>query len=126
MSEATNPGVDAASEDILLSSFFPGVSRSVAEHVVDVERIEPETQGENALAEYEGMGLSALVGTVIDLFQGALFLRCGRFFLEIRAAYGAQITDHGARYRCQITEFPTEPFEFLGNMLTIELPVRRR
>ena len=75
------------------------------------------------LSDREGMGLYALLRTVVDHFQGSVYLRCGRYFVDIASSYGATSPDRGVRYRCRVTEFPDKPFPFLGNLLTVNLPL---
>ncbi len=67
------------------------------------------------------MGLHVLVNTVVDVFGGSLAFRTGSLFMNIRRA---DRSDDEAKYRAKIARASDAVPPFLGNMLTIRLPIR--
>jgi len=74
------------------------------------------------LASGPGMGLYALRRTVLDQFQGTLFIRSGRYRLIIEVAHDAFRKQYNVRYKCKITEYPKWIPSFRGNLLILQLP----
>jgi hypothetical protein len=114
---------------LLLASLFPGVSRDTSKIVPAVQ---PYDEGSSQMAQpfqqfllsAPGMGLYALTRTVLDQFQGSLFLRSSRHRLLIELAHDAYRTKYQVRYKCKITRYPDFLPAFRGNLLTVQLPVR--
>lgn len=118
---------DSAHEaHMLLASLYPGVSRSVAQSVGAVEPFDEQRSSEiePLKPSAPGMGLYALVRTVLDQFQGTLLIRSGRYRLLIEVAHDAFRSQHNVRYKCKITQYPDSFPPFRGNLLTIQLPIK--
>ena len=103
---------------VLLSTLFPGVTCDVTGTGHEVHEELRRARPEYALP---GMGLAALVNAVVDVFSGNLAVRTLDFFMSVKKAYKK---DKGAKYRAKIALFDPKIGNFLGNMLTIRLPLR--
>jgi len=121
----------ATEKDILLASLFPGVTRTVAQSVPQVEPFENQPSEQDLASQLmdfmnsaPGMGLYALTRTVIDQFTGTLFIRSGRYRLIIEAAHDAWRVQYSVRYKCKITVYRKYMPPFRGNLLAIQLPLR--
>ena len=62
--------------------------------------------------------------TVLDLYQGELFIRCGHHFLTIQIAHDAWRQTKRIRYKATVTKYPGYMPEFKGNLLVIMIPLR--
>jgi hypothetical protein len=131
ISEATvnqgeNPPPNASEELILLSSLFPGVSRTVAEQVGTVETFDEAVAagGSVTWADKQGMGLYSLTRTALDLYQGSLFIRSGQHRLVIEMAHDAFRKAFSVSYKAKVTRYPTNFPKFKGNLLGIFLPIK--
>lgn len=115
---AETPTVAMSDDRLLLSAFYPGVTCDVAGsgHRVTAEL----SKSEPSLAT-QGMGLFALCRTVIDCFGGTLAVRTGDYFMNVKAA-----KSQGCRYDVKVVKKPPYTPPFLGNMLTVRLPLRRQ
>jgi hypothetical protein len=121
--QAVDPLDDAGDEEILLSSFYPGISRTVAESVDQVDPFDT-SHSAVALTNKQGMGLYALMKTVIDTYQGSLFVRCGNLRLTLESSHDAFRVRHNARYKAKITRYPESFPNYTGNLLIVQLPLR--
>lgn len=121
------PTKEATEPRILLSSLFPGISRTVSE---SVPKPEPYVEGEEPFEEEwlfhasPGMGLYSLVRTALDQYQGTLRIRSGHCRLWMAVAHDAYRIEHNVRYKCRITLYPESYPPFRGNLITIQLPIR--
>jgi hypothetical protein len=118
-----DPAHDAPDELILLSSLYPGVTRTVSEVAKSVDPLDREAPAE--LLEWvrqQGMGLYALTRTILDLHQGSLLIRSGSHKLTIELARD-KYRKGGARYRSTITTYPRNFPRFKGNLLVIQIPI---
>lgn len=125
--QSEDPSVETAEARMLLSSLYPGVTRSLGTIIPKVDSFE-ETPKENEKAWLNwapGMGLYALTRTVLDQFQGTLFIRSGNYRLIIDVAHDAYRKEHNVRYKCKITGYPRTYPPFKGNLLTIQLPIKQ-
>ena len=146
VNQGEDPSPSTPDHIILLSSLYPGISRSVSVPVRPVERFDEESsttfhetviggQSQNALnfeakstapkealASKAGMGLYALTRAVVDRHTGSLILRTGRYSLQLELSHDTYTHQHQVRYKAKITVFPEEYPSFKGNLLTIELP----
>lgn len=102
----------------LLATIFPGVTSDVSGRGF---RVHPELQSSEPVLATQGMGLFALVRTAIDRFGGAVTFRTGTYFMSVKRARSTQDAD----YRVKIIVKAKSTPEFLGNMITIRLPLRR-
>lgn len=119
-----DPSHDAPEELILLSSLFPGVSRTVSQRVEDVEPYSVDSKKELVNWAYkQGMGLYALTKTALDSYQGSLLIRSGDHRLLIETAHDAYRVEHGVRYKAKVTRYPAKVPTFKGNLLIIQLPI---
>lgn len=122
--QVKDPDHDAPDELILLSSLFPGISRTVSERVGDVEPYgENSTKNLVDWAYKQGMGLYALTKTALDAYQGSLLIRSGDHRLLIEPAHDAIRVKHGVRYKAKVTRYPTRFPKFKGNLIVIQLPI---
>ena len=123
------PTKDTPEARLLLSSLFPGISRTIEEDVPEVEEYyvdEPTSYlRESASVSGPGMGLYALVRTALDQFQGTLFIRSGRYRLQMEIASDLFRRRDNVRYRSKITQYPISFPPFRGNLLIIQLPIKK-
>ena len=109
-------------EILLLAATFPGITRDV----VGVNHIPPAQLAEDEKnLSLPGMGLYVLTNCVVDIFGGTIAFRTKEFFMNIKATSNWQRqrgdTSH---YHVKIRRFGENTPSFLGNMLTIRLPLR--
>ena len=115
----------ASEARLLLASFFPGISRNVDSSVAPVEPLDSPASSSTIGSAVPGMGLYALARTVLDQFQGQLFVRSGRHRLVMEMAHDAYRKVHSVRYKARITSYPEDYPAFRGNLLTMVLPITR-
>lgn len=105
-----------ATEDelVFLSTCLPGITSDPEgrHHVVH-----PLLEASNPLHALPGMGLPVLLNTALEMFAGSVALRSQHLFMNIKAL-------GGARYRAKIRRFQPWMPAFLGNMITIRIPIR--
>lgn len=99
---------------LFLATTFPGITcdpsgRGHSTH----PKLSPELL-------HPGMGLFTLLNTAIDIFGGSVAFRTKNYFMNMKAAGKAT----GAKYSATIRELPLNP-PFLGNFLTIRLPLKK-
>jgi hypothetical protein len=116
---------------VLLASLFPGVTRAVRTIVPKVLAFDEAIEGGgefgnlmDILGGAPGMGLYALTRTVLDQFGGSLFIRSGNYRMLIEMAHDTYRKQHGARYKCKITQYEKHMPSFRGNLLAIQIPVQ--
>jgi len=111
------PDSTTREELILFSTLLPGVTRDVtgAGHVVD-----PEVTRDQQILGMPGMGLFVLTSEAIDVFGGTVSIRTKHLFLTIQAAHRRD----SVRYAVKIRRFGAWYPPFLGNMMTVRLPLR--
>lgn len=116
---------DRSSEDyeLLLSTFFPGISS-------DPEGQKSYFQNSEINVKSPGMGLTYLLKVVVGMFDGTLSVRTNNYFLNFsrnNKESNAKIEEHTPffknKYRCKIQYFPNSDCYFIGNMITIRLPL---
>lgn len=112
---------NTAEARLLLASLFPGISRTVAEKVPNVQPY--DANDDTWFSWLPGMGLYSLSKIVLDQFQGSLFIRSGHYRLVIEVAHDSLRKQKHVRYKCKITKYPTHYPSFKGNLLTIQLPI---
>jgi len=110
---------DSSAEDhlLLFATILPGITRDVEGKNLLVHR-----RLKDDMPSYTGpgMGLYVLVNTVVDVFGGSLSFRTGEYFMNIKKAFAR---DREAKYRVKIKSYDKIVPSFLGNMLTIRLPI---
>lgn len=114
------PQGDSPEEIVLLTTFFPGITRDIfgVGH-----KVHPDVPKKHPLLGYPGMGMYVLSSEAIDVFKGMVSLRTKRYFLNMRAVSGRD-AQAGIRYSVKIKHYGDWCPEFPGNMLTIRLPLR--
>lgn len=125
--QCENPSAESMEAVVLLSSLYPGISRTAADIAPEVEPFDqqPSTTDTKAWLDWApGMGLYSLARTALDQYQGNLFIRSGKYRLSIEMAHDTYRVQHSARYKCKITEYPEILPEFRGNLVTITLPIK--
>jgi hypothetical protein len=117
---------DSTEARVLLSSLYPGISRAVDDAVPPVEPYENAALEEPSsyLDWMPGMGLYSLAKTVLDQYQGSLFIRSGNYRLLMEIAHDAYRVQHKVHYKCTITSYPNVFPMFRGNLITIKLPIK--
>lgn len=118
------PDSNTNNELLLLSATFPGITRDV----VGIGHVPPAQLGEAEKSlSLPGMGLYVLTNCVIDIFGGSIAFRTQEFFMNIkRASAKHQKSGDPAHYHVKIRRFNERTPSFLGNMLTIRLPLRNQ
>lgn len=120
-------------DQILLASFFPGISRN------------PNREyGSQLGGTHPGLGLSLLMNTVVNELEGELAIRTGKYFLNIRKAnkgdkmkYRDQnfgettpkvglkdIFKGGSYFAAKISILNNKMPSFRGNMITARIPIK--
>jgi hypothetical protein len=107
------PDRHASDEELLLASVFPGITQKAGRTIPSV----PLPYGPRR--SQVGYGLHSLYRSVIDTFGGSLAVRTGQTFMNLKRSPAPGTV----RYRAKIERLPGRPF--LGNMMTIRLPVDR-
>jgi len=111
------PERDTREELLLFSTLLPGVTRDVTGtgHIVD-----PEVTRDQKILGMPGMGLFVLTTEAIDVFGGTVSIRTKNLFLTIQATHRPD----NIRYAVKIRRFGAWYPPFLGNMMTVRLPLR--
>lgn len=119
------PPFEDSELSLLLYSLSPGVTSSLARNIPQVHPFEnQQTKGlEQYLHFAPGMGLYALQRTVLDQFQGSLFIRSGKYRLLLEIAHDSFRVQYKVRYKCKVTSYPDYYPSFTGNLIIIQLPV---
>lgn len=113
--------------EILLSSFFPGISR-------DPDGSFNYFKNEEIDVNSPGMGLTYLLMVVVAKLEGMLSVRTKNYFINFsipNKIINSEIDDienngnkiFKNRYKCKIEYFPGSDSYFEGNMVTIRLPL---
>lgn len=111
------PNKTESDEKLLLATTFPGITRDVTAK----GHASPELKKNHPEYDAPGMGLHILLNTVVDVFGGSVAFRTKNHFMSIKK----DNTASEARYLAKIRVFPTDSTTFVGNMLTIRLPIKR-
>lgn len=115
------PTADSMDYLVLFATILPGITRDPAGtgHTVHPELLSvPELT-------LPGMGLYVLLNAVIDIFGGSVAFRTNRFFMNLKRPRKQEIQESGAEYRVKIEGYHESLPPFLGNMVTIRLPIRK-
>ena len=111
-------GDTATDVDLLLASTYPGVSSA---HDRSVAHVEAGAMGHGW--EKSGMGLYILASIAIDSFGGEVALRSGNGFVNIKRATGYDQRELRCRYRCNSFTTPSRSLAFVGNHITVRIPL---
>ena len=112
------PQPDTTEALVLVAALFPGITRDVEGKGHEVH---PRLKEEAPALALPGMGLHVLVNTVVDVFGGSLAFRTKNFFMNVKKAKQG---DWEAKYSAKIERYDDSRI-FLGNMLTIRLPLAK-
>lgn len=112
------PDLNSSDEHFLLSSTFPGITRDALgkEHISH-----PDIENSDPIFSQPGMGLYLLVNAAINIYEGSVTFRTRNYFLSLRKSHKKFKEDILAG----VTKYP-EKHCFLGNLLTIRLPILNR
>lgn len=107
---------DSADEMLLLASLFPGITRDIMgrDHVPH-----PETKKTDEILSMPGMGLYLFINAAIKIYHGMVSIRTKNFFMNVKEAVKEKSEVNFSVKIAQRSEIPN----FLGNMLTIRLPI---
>lgn len=113
------PAADSLDEEILFSSICSRITRDPdgTGHVTTL----PNDVPFNSPWRQPGMGLYILVDCAINIFGGSVAFRTGEFFMSVKR--GKAKGEERADYSVSISR-PGNGFRFLGNMLSVRLPIR--
>jgi hypothetical protein len=121
------PTRSASDEDLFLATLYPGVTRDVSGQ----SRMAPsELEREDRLLAVPGHGLFVLVQAVVELMRGTVSFRCGDLFMNVSYLTDddwikSKKTGRKPSYRVKIRRLPEFVPGFLGNMVTVRLPLNR-
>lgn len=125
-------------DEILVSSFFPGISR-------DPERKQPLFEKDGSINESDqnihdeieeaygpGLGLTFLLDAVVGKLEGTLSVRTNKYFLNIKKAssliekefHKIKIKDVDSLYQAKLVKRDGDKNNFVGNMITIRIPLK--
>lgn len=116
VNSSKTPSCTADKELMLLSTLYPGTTCNFEGegHSVRKELISADPR----LGE-PGMGLFVLLTTAIDMFGGSVAFRTDHYFMNVESA----TLESGATYSVKIKRHPETTPSFLGNMVTVRLPL---
>lgn len=117
------PASSKDEERLLLATLYPGTTCNI-EGQGHHSLIENENSSDAGLGE-PGMGLFVLISTAIDMFGGSVAFRTDRYFMNIKAKRTSAKSD-APKYSVKIQRFPLAIPPFLGNMITVRLPLGAR
>ncbi|KAF0165628.1 MAG: hypothetical protein FD157_1255 [Rhodocyclaceae bacterium] len=110
---------------LLLATLYPGTTCNI--DGVGHHSLLGESAGTDASLGEPGMGLFVLISTAIDMFGGSVAFRTDRFFMNVKAkrvrGKRADDTPKPMKYSVKIQRFPVAIPSFLGNMVTVRLPL---
>ncbi len=119
-------------EEILLASFFPGVSRDLNRQIDLFNQNMP------------GIGLSYLINTIVNILGGEIAVRTSYYFINIGEAdkgdkikyidqHFSNVKDKPKQkdifpnefyYAAKIKKLSNKMPKFLGNMITVRIPIK--
>jgi hypothetical protein len=103
---------------LLLAAIFPGVTCDASGKG---HRVHKELEKAEPILATLGMGLFALVRTVVDKFDGSVAFRTGKYFMNVKRAKG---NSRKEQYQVKIVAKPPTTPAFLGNLVTVRLPLQ--
>ena len=113
------PNKTTPDELLLLATTFPGITRDITSKGY----ASAELKSEHPEYDAPGMGLHVLINTVIDIFGGSIAFRTKNHFMSIKRN---EPNDIGTKYISKVRVINSASERFVGNMLTIRLPVNPR
>lgn len=117
----------SSDEDLLLATLFPGVTCDVSGQSRVQSR---DLEREDRLLAVPGHGLFVLIQAVVELMRGTVSFRCGDLFMNVSHLSDAEWlktkkSGRKPQYRVKIRRIPEFIPGFLGNMVTVRLPLDR-
>ena len=111
----------SSDEEFLMAILFPGTTRDIAgtDNVVAASVMQDDPR-----LGQPGMGLFVLINAAVKIFGGAVSFRCDRFFMNVKPLLWEE-RHYDAAFRVKIQKYPEALPAFLGNMITVRLPVTR-
>jgi hypothetical protein len=85
--------------------------------------VDPEVLKHDVRFGRRGMGLFVLINAVAEVLKGSVAFRSGRYFMNVRETTPKEREETRAELRVRIEERPERLPPFLGNMLTVRIPV---
>ena len=129
LDQEMDPPRDAPDHLILLASTYPGVSRAVANVVEQVDPFpenRPQSDGpDRPLDKKAGMGLYALMRTVLDVYRGSVIIRSGNHLVQFEPSHDTYSGLYRVRYKAKLTVMPESLVRFRGNLVIVQIPVRQ-
>lgn len=110
-------------ERLLLATLYPGTTCNI--DGLGHHSLLEESIGADAGLGEPGMGLFVLISTAIDMFGGSVAFRTDRYFMNVKAKHASDVPN-SPRYSVKIQRFPSAVPAFLGNMVTVRLPLGAR
>ena len=115
-----SPEIDCTDEKLLLTECFPGITCDIEGR----KKIEsPMSLGDMDILNQPGMGLYILVNAAVCIFGGEIAYRTKNVFMNIKKAPKRLTKDFN--YRVKAIRYNGYSPNFLGNMITIRLPIYR-
>jgi len=111
------PTRDTPDDLLLLSTTFPGITRDA---LGEDWQPNPSLQTSNPELNAPGMGLFVLVNTAVDIFSGRVTIRTK----GLRLTISRDVEHQETRYAAKVTKYNPNSPSFLGNLVTIRLPIR--
>jgi len=104
-------------ELLLVATTFPGITRDA----LGLDRPpNPSLQRSKPEWDAPGMGLYVLLNTAVDIFGGRVTFRTKDLRLTVSRSEG----NTNVRHKAKVTKYGNEFPQFLGNMVTIRLPIK--
>jgi hypothetical protein len=116
------PDATTPNEELLLAATFPGITRDPAGFGHDADA---ELAAEDEMLSRPGMGLYVLTNTAVDVFGGTVSVRTKNLFMNIKPPGSGRGRKDKCQYRVKVRRYGAWMPEFLGNMITIRLPLAK-
>jgi hypothetical protein len=111
------PSAETDDAHLLAAALLPGITRDVGGSGHRLHKDLASDPSVDPSLFLPGMGLYVLTNAVIDLYGGVVSLRSGRLFMNVK---GGSVSPN---YRIKIRQYGDWLPPFLGNMLTLRLPL---
>ncbi len=116
------PDISCDDQQIFLSTLLPGISCDITGVGWDVH---PDLKTEKPDWVSPGMGLAVLINSVVEAFGGSVAFRTKNLFMNVSKNKQKEKTEKIPRYRAKVRLCDEVLPEFLGNMLTIRIPLQQ-
>jgi hypothetical protein len=115
---------DLPDEIKILSTLFPGVSTKPDAGFV--HEVHPEVEKFDERFGRRGMGLFVLVNAVVEVLNGSVSFRAGRYYMHVSKHKPRTAEKIGAPLKVIIVEMLDALPEFEGNLITVRLPTEKK